>query len=320
VHPPFDPDVAAALGAVNAVLPPSISPDLIGRLREVTEAGHTKSLDDIRMRVRADEMTVPGCAGDSDLGLLVMRPRDSDPATALPGLYFIHGGGMIAGSNRTGVDWPLGWMAEIPMVVVSVDYRLAPEHPHPAPVEDCYRGFDWMGGHVDELGVDPERLVIAGGSAGGGLAAATALMARDRGGPRAAGQMLVCPMIDDRSITPSSTELVGEGVWDSVANATGWASLLAGAAGAPGVSPYAAPARATDLSGLPPAFVEAGSVEVFRDEAVDYASRIWHAGGQAELHIWPGGCHGFDEVVPEAPLSRDARAARLNWLRRVLAR
>jgi acetyl esterase/lipase len=319
LHPPFDPDVAAALVAVNAVLPSSIPPDLIGRLRAVTEAGHTKSLDEIRMHVRADELTVPGRAGDPDVGVLVMRPRGSDPATALPGLYFIHGGGMIAGNNRTGVNWPLEWMAAIPMVVVSVEYRLAPEHPHPAPVEDCYRGFDWMSEHVDVLGIDPDRLVIAGGSAGGGLTAATALMARDRAGPRAVGQMMVCPMIDDRAITPSSTELVGEGVWDSIANATGWASLLGGAAGAPGVSPYAAPARATDLSGLPPAFIEAGSVEVFRDEAVDYASRIWQAGGQAELHIWPGGCHGFDEIVPDAPLSRDARAARLNWLRRVLA-
>lgn len=108
-------------------------------------------------------------------------------------------------------------------------------------------------------------------------------------------------------------------MWDSVSNATGWSALLGAAAGGPGVSPYAAPARATDLSGLPTAFVEAGSVETFRDESVDYASRIWRAGGQAELHVWAGGCHGFDGVVPEAPLSRAARAARIDWLRRVLA-
>jgi acetyl esterase/lipase len=226
---------------------------------------------------------------------------------------------MIAGNNRTGMDWALEWMAEIPMVVVSVDYRLAPEHPHPAPIEDCYAGLEWVDNHLVELGIDPHRLVIAGGSAGGGLAAATALVARDRGGPRVRGQMLVCPMLDDRAITPSSTELVGEGVWDSISNATGWSSLLGAAAGTPHVSPYAAPARATDLSGLPTAFVEAGSVETFRDESVDYASRIWQAGGQAELHIWPGGCHNFDGTAPEAPLSREARAARVNWLRRVLA-
>jgi acetyl esterase/lipase len=319
VHPPFDPEVAAALVAVNKILPSSITPDLIGRLRDVTEAGNTMSLNEIRGHVHAEELMIPGPAGDPDLAVLVTRPKDNDPAIALPGLYFIHGGGMIAGNNRTGMDWVLEWMAEIPMVAVSVDYRLAPEHPHPAPIEDCYAGLEWVGNHLVELGIDPRRLVIAGGSAGGGLAAATALVARDRGGPRLRGQMLVCPMLDDRAITPSSTELVGEGVWDSISNATGWSSLLGAAAGGPDVSPYAAPARATDLSGLPTAFVEAGSVETFRDESVDYASRIWQAGGQAELHIWPGGCHNFDGTVPEATLSREARAARVNWLRRVLA-
>jgi acetyl esterase/lipase len=149
------------------------------------------------------------------------------------------------------------------------------------PVEDCYSGLEWIGNHVGELGIDSNRLVIAEGSAGGGLAAAIALVARDRGGPRVRGQMLVCPMIDDRAITASCTELVGEGVWDSISNATGWSCLLGPAAGGPGVSPYAAPARATDLSGLPPAFIEAGSVETFRDESVDYASGIWRAGPSA---------------------------------------
>jgi acetyl esterase/lipase len=130
--------------------------------------------------------------------------------------------------------------------------------------------------------------------------------------------MLICPMLDDRAITPSSTELVGEGVWDSISNYTGWSALLGATGGGPDVSPYAAPARATDLSGLPTAFVDAGSVETFRDESVDYASRIWQAGGQAELHIWPGGCHNFDGTAPHAPMSREARATRVNWLRRVL--
>ncbi|MCP2166256.1 alpha/beta hydrolase [Goodfellowiella coeruleoviolacea] len=324
VHPPFDPEVAKALPAVNAVLPPSITPDLIGRLREVTSAGHSSGLAELREHVHAEELTAPGPDG-TEVPLLVLRPKDTghpggtDPAGPLPGLYFIHGGGMVAGSNYTGLDWVLAWMAAIPLVAVSVDYRLAPEHPHPAPVEDCYAGLVWVGEHLAELGIDPDRLVVAGGSAGGGLAAATALLARDRVGPRLRGQLLVCPMLDDRASTPSSTELVGEGVWDSISNATGWSALLGAAAGGPDVSPYAAPARATDLSGLPPAFVEAGSVETYRDEAVAYASRLWQAGGQAELHIWAGGCHNFDGVVPHTPLAREARASRINWLRRVLA-
>ncbi|WIX76381.1 alpha/beta hydrolase [Amycolatopsis carbonis] len=312
VHPPFDAEIAAALVAVNEALPSSVTPELVGRLRELTAAGHTMSVAEIAERADVREI-------DGGVPLLVLRPKGSDPAVPLPGLYFMHGGGMMAGTNRTGADWLLGWLAEIPMVVVSVDYRLAPEHPHPAPVEDCYTGLTWVGEHLAELGIDPARLVVAGGSAGGGLAAATALMARDRGGPALQGQLLVCPMIDDRAGTPSSTELVGEGVWDSVSNATGWSALLGDAAGGPDVSPYAAPARPTDLSDLPPSFLEVGSVETFRDEAVAYASRLWQSGGQAELHVWPGGCHGFDEVVPHAPMSREARASRVNWLRRVFA-
>ena len=226
---------------------------------------------------------------------------------------------MVAGTNRTGVDWALEWMAEIPMVVVSVDYRLAPEHPHPVPVKDCYAGLEWMASHVGELGIDPDRLVIAGGSAGGGLAAAIALLARDRGGPAVRGQDADLP--DDRRSRHHSVEHRARrrrrlGQHLQCHRLVGPARP---AAGGPEVSPYAAPARATDLAGLPAAFVEAGAVETFRDESVDYASRIWQAGGQAELHIWPGGCHGFDEVIPEAPLAREARAARLNWLRRVLA-
>ncbi|MFF4592178.1 alpha/beta hydrolase [Amycolatopsis sp. NPDC001319] len=312
VHPPFDPEIAAALVAVNEALPSSVTPELVGRLRELTAAGHTMSVAEIGEHADVREI-------DAGVPLLVLRPKGSDPAVPLPGVYFMHGGGMMAGNNRTGADWLLGWLAEIPMVVVSVGYRLAPEHPHPAPVEDCYTGLTWVGEHLAELGIDPARLVVAGGSAGGGLAAATALMARDRGGPALRGQLLVCPMIDDRACTPSSTELVGEGVWDSVSNATGWSALLGEDAGGPDVSPYAAPARAGDLADLPPAFIEVGSVETFRDEAVAYASRLWQSGGQAELHVWPGGCHGFDEVVPHAPMSREARASRVNWLRRVLA-
>ncbi|MEW2503015.1 alpha/beta hydrolase [Amycolatopsis sp. NPDC047767] len=312
VHPPFDPEIAAALVAVNEALPSSVTPELVGRLRELTAAGHTMSVAEIGEHADVREI-------DAGVPLLVLRPKGSDPAVPLPGVYFMHGGGMMAGNNRTGADWLLGWLAEIPMVVVSVGYRLAPEHPHPAPVEDCYAGLTWVGEHLAELGIDPARLVVAGGSAGGGLAAATALMARDRGGPALRGQLLVCPMIDDRACTPSSTELVGEGVWDSVSNATGWSALLGEDAGGPDVSPYAAPARAGDLADLPPAFIEVGSVETFRDEAVAYASRLWQSGGQAELHVWPGGCHGFDEVVPHAPMSREARASRVNWLRRVLA-
>src|SRR3954452_3161414 len=166
---------------------------------------------------------------------------------------------MIPGDNRSGIDSTLDWAEEFGLVVVSVEYRLAPETPHPGPIHDVYAGLLWTAAHADELGFDPSRIVFAGGSSGGGLTAALALLARDRGGPAVLGQMLLCPMLDDRNDTVSSHQMAGLGVWDHMANATGWGALLGDAVGGPDVSPYAAPARATDLSGLPPAFIDVGS-------------------------------------------------------------
>jgi len=143
-------------------------------------------------------------------------------------------------------------------------------------------------------------------------------MARDRGGPALIGQMLGCAMLDDRNQTPSSYELDRQGMWDRTSNLTGWRALLGAAQGGPDVSPYAAPARAADLSGLPPAYLDVGSVETFRDEVLDYAARIWRTGGVAELHVWPGGYHGFESMAPAAAISVAARQSRLDWLRRLL--
>lgn len=187
---------------------------------------------------------------------------------------------------------------ELASAVVSVEYRLAPEAPHPGPVEDCYAGLVWTAANAAQLAIDPERIVIAGASAGGGLSAAVALMARDRNGPTPCGQLLIYPMLDDRNDTLSSMQMAGIGVWDRTSNDTGWTALLGDARGGPDVSPYAAPARAADLSGLPPTFVDVGSAETFRDEDIAYASRIWAAGGRAELHVWPGCFHGFDALAP----------------------
>ena len=155
-------------------------------------------------------------------------------------------------------------------------------------------------------------------SAGGGLAAATVLLARDRSGPAILAQVLWCPMLDDRNNSYSARQMVGLGVWDASYNGVGWTALLGDAQGGPDVSPYAAPGRATDLSGLPPTFIDVGSAETFRDEAVAYASRIWQAGGSAELHVWPGGFHGFELLAPQAAISQTAKAAVEPWLRRTI--
>ena len=150
------------------------------------------------------------------------------------------------------------------------------------------------------------------------MAAGTVLLSRDRGGPSILGQVLAYPMLDDRNDTPSSLQMRGIGVWDHDGNQTGWNAVLGSRAGGPDVSSYAAPARAADLGGLPPTFVDVGSAETFRDEAVEYASRIWRAGGTAELHVWPGGFHGHDTVVPQAALSQAAIRAKADWLHRLL--
>jgi acetyl esterase/lipase len=267
-------------------------------------------------RFTVDERVVPGLAGDPDITLLICTP--TTVTGTLGCIYHTHGGGMIIGDRRTGLEPMLDWAEEFGMVVVSVEYRLAPDHPHPAPVDDCYAGLLWTAAHAAELGFDPDRLIIAGGSAGGGLAAAVTLRARDEDGPALLGQMLMCPMLDDRNDTPSAIQMAGLGVWDRASNEFGWTSLLGDQRGGPDVSPYAAPARAVDLSNLPPAFIDVGSAETFRDEDVTYASRIWQAGGRAELHVWPGGFHGFDGLAPSAAVSRDAAQARLRWLHRLL--
>jgi acetyl esterase/lipase len=314
---PFDPELGAALSAISELLPPSFTAEAIPLLRSGGPVAPVTD-DDLRRdgKFTIQQRTVPGLDGDPDISLLICTP------TAVTGtlgcVYHTHGGGMIVGDNRMGVGEMLDWSEELGLVVVSVEYRLAPETPHPGPINDCYAGLLWTAEHADELGFDAGKLFVAGASAGGGIAAALALMARDKGGPALVGQMLMCPMLDDRNDTVSAVQMAGLGVWDRTSNDTGWTALLGDARGGPDVSPYAAAARATDVSNLPPAFVDVGSAETFRDEDVAYATRIWQAGGQAELHVWPGGFHGFDMMAPQAALSQEARAARVRWLHRLL--
>lgn len=317
--PPFDPEVAAALSLLYPFLPPDgVTPESIPTLRQGGAGMEPPSNEDLARggAFEVQERLVPGAEGSPDVPLLICRPSRSRTPSAT--IYTIHGGGMVLGNVRANLPQVLDWAQELDLLVVSVDYRLAPETQHPGPVEDCYAGLVWLAGQSEALGVDPRRIIVAGTSAGGGLAAAVALLARDRNGPALMGQLLECPMLDDRNDTLSAHQMSGLGVWDKTSNHTGWTALLGEARGGAGVSPYAAPARATDLSGLPPAFIDVGSAETFRDEDVAYASRIWAVGGVAELHVWPGGCHGFDNFAPNAPISQQARNARLAWLRRLL--
>lgn len=311
LRPPFDPEIAAAMLDQAETVVISLAPDEIDGLRASSTA---PDIGD----VAADAGSVasvhhaPGPAGD--VRLLLVRPIDA--SGPVPVLLHLHGGGLITGEVSHNVDMALdvapGW------AVASVEYRLAPENPYPAAVEDAYAALTWLVANAAELGLDAERVVVSGVSAGGGLAAALALLARDRGGPDLLGQLLIYPMLDDRNETVSSHQIDGFGVWDRGSNDTGWDALLGERRKTDDVSIYAAPARATDLTGLPPAFIDVASAEVFRDEDVAYATKIWEQGGVAELHVWPGGFHGFDAMAPQAALSVKARAARLDWLHRIL--
>ncbi|MFE4371870.1 alpha/beta hydrolase [Streptomyces sp. NPDC056835] len=316
-HPPLDPELTAVLTFVHEHLSPSITAEDIEELR--ANSMFAVADEDLTRNgtVELQNFSISGPPGAPKISLLVLRPVGL--AAGAPVFYYMHGGGMIIGNSRTGVGSVLDWAVDNGAVVVSVEYRLAPEHPDPAPIEDCYAGLLWTHEHAAEIGGNADRIVVAGASAGGGLAAGVALLARDRGGPRLLGQLLMCPMLDDRFVTLSSRELDGEGIWDATSNMTGWNALLGERRGGGDVSFYAAPARATDLTGLPTSFVDVGSVETFRDEDIDYATRLLQAGVQCELHVWPGGFHGFDGMAPQASLSQTASATRAAWVRRLLA-
>jgi len=312
--PPFDAELHAALEVIAGVISPTLTPDMIPQMRQMPA---DPTLDELVAGVGAvhEERTIAGYDGGEIVLSIYRRPGQ---ATAGPGIYHIHGGGMVIGNRFMGVQAFLPYIQTHGAVVVSVEYRLAPEFPDPVPVEDCYAGLVWTAEHADELGIDLSRLIVGGASAGGGLSAGVTLLARDRRGPQLRASLLIYPMLDDRNETVSSHQIQGIGVWDRTSNFTGWDALLGERRGTDDVSIYAAPGRAEDLSGLPPTFIDVGSAEVFRDEDVAYASRIWAAGGVAELHVWPGGFHGFDGFAPQAQLSMAMIDTRNRWLARML--
>jgi acetyl esterase/lipase len=318
-RPPFDPELAVELTTGPASLsPPTITPDLIPLIQQAPARVSLEMLFELFPDVAHEARTIPGPQGAPDIPIDVFRRRDGQRGG--PGFLYLHGGGMIAGGALDGVTCAFDLIRERDAVVVTPTYRVAPQNPDPAPIEDCYATLVWMAGAADELGFDETKLLIGGISAGGGLAAGVTLLARDRSGPALAGQVLLCPMLDDRNDTVSARQMAGVGIWDQGSNATGWRAYLGERAGGPAVSIYAAPARATDLSGLPPTFIDVGSAETFRDEAVAYASSIWAAGGDCELHVHAGGFHGFEFIAPTTSIAVHAGQARDAWLRRLMSR
>lgn len=291
---------------------------------ETTDVAERRAIDDAFTREMAAEMPandhvtrndrrIRG-SGDDEVDIVVRIYRPKGGEETLAGLYFIHGGGMMFGSLDS-EDHTAAMLAQtIPAVVVSVGYRLAPENPHPTPVLDCLAGLEWMAGHASELGLDRERIATYGGSAGGGLAMGTSLLVRDRGGPPIAYQMVSYPMLDDRCDSPSSHEFTEVGVVDRPMHLEAWAHYLKGRE----ADQYAAPSRASNMSHLPPTFIDVGEVDVFRDEGIAFAARLLAAEVPTELHVYPGAYHASEMIAPEAELSQRIWATRIAALRRAL--
>jgi acetyl esterase/lipase len=308
----MDPEVLAILSRnpVGRQGPPV--GDVETRRKNLTErmAAQADSLDPVADIGRTDVVTA--ATDGTELNLSWYWDPAIEPAGSA--VLYLHGGGFIVpllpiydGIMRTYTK-----ATGVPMLVV--DYRVAPEHSHPTPVEDCYTALCWLAHHAAELGVDPARIAVMGESAGGGLAAGVALMARDRGGPVLAQQMLIYAMLDDRTVGPDPHLPPEYLVFDYDDNSTGWGALLGPAHTSEEVSPYAAPARATNLSGLPEAYIDVGGLDILRDENINYARRLMDAGISTELHVLPGLPHGFEIVAPDVAATQRVITSRLRWL------
>ncbi len=264
------------------------------------------------------ERLIPGTEAAPDVRVLVYLPTPAQEA--LPVLLWLHGGGYIMGSANADDPMVKSIISAIGCAVVSVDYRLAPETPYPGPLEDCYAALKWVSTHANQLGIDPNRIAVGGSSAGGGLSAALALMARDRGEFPLMFQFLIAPMIDDRTVNLANPHpYTGEFIWTPEANRFGWTSLLGQEPGGTDISPYAAAARAENLEGLPATFINVGAIDLFLEEDMDYARRLMRAGVPTELHVYPGAYHGF-RMVADAQVTQAAQRDQLAALKRAFAR
>lgn len=301
----IDPELLPAIELLRSMPPIPMRPEEVGPSQEKA-LELIAQFESVRPRSEAVVSEDHHVVAQDGASLLVRTYRPRNARGPLPVVYWIHGGGFIGGSVTGDNGYCEGLVVGTGAAVVSIEYRLAQDHPFPGIFEDCMSGLVWLTEHADSLGLDGMRIAVGGASAGGGLAAATVLGARDRGVPGIVFQYLMYPMLDDRAITPSSAEVHGLPTWGSVSNANAWSIMLAGLGDEAEVPYYAAPARCSDLSGLPPTLLQTGEVDVFRDEDIDYAVRLLRAGVPTELHVYPGVFHGWELVAPGAESSRRA--------------
>lgn len=301
---PFDPELAAAL----ALQPTQSIEDLEAARalhRELLTSGEEEieGLDQLEI----DDHVVPAAARCPEVRVRAYVPLALQ--RPLPGVLYLHSGGFVLGSIEGEHARAASLALSVGAVLVSVEYRLAPEHPYPAALDDCYAALCWLAERADHLGVDPNRVAVAGSSSGACLAAALALLARDRSGPHVCFQLLNAPVLDDRLETPSMTVFTDTPVWDRHSALISWRHYLGEERG--DVSYYAAPARADDLSGLPPAYIATSQFDPLRDEGILYGLRLLQAGVAAEIHNFPGAYHG-SEIVETAEISQ-RRLADIDW-------
>ena len=269
----------------------------------------SQALQDVKREVRQ----VPGPQGAPEVRVLIYTPGDRGTAP-LPVILHIHGGGFVSGSADMSDPNSRSYAVEMDCVVISVDYRLAPETPFPGPVEDCYAALLWLHAAADELGIDASRIMVAGESAGAGLAAALCQLARDRGKVQPLFQYLAEPMLDHRS-AESDHPHVGQFGWTRDHNRFGWESMIG--KNVPEIVPaHCSPAMADDLSGLPPTFIHIGAIDLFLEESLDYARRLTRAGVSVELHVWPGAFHAFGST--DCHVTREARRVARTAIKRAL--
>ncbi len=300
----LDPELLPLLQAWPTV---TLTAETLPRVRKVRSelaAGDAPLPDTVTLETRH----IPGPTGAPDVAIKLIRP--ASPRPGAPAIVHFHGGGYVLDSSDPTHAQSVAWATRFGATVASVDYRLAPETRAPGAVEDGYATLAWLNAMAGELGLDPARIAVAGESAGGGLAACLALLVRDRGTFHLCHQQLIFPMLDDR--TASRTDLspvYGEYIWTPASNHFGWSALLGHEPGLDGVSAYAAAARAQDLTGLPPAFIATGALDLFTEENLDYARRLMAAGVATELHVYPGAPHAFMALAQADVSKRYARDA-----------
>jgi len=316
LRPPYDPLLQPGMDSMNDMFPEVLD---LARLRQMDDVFGIDHVLKAQPDFDHEDISVPGLEpGDADVTLTVFT-RKGSTRTDRPCFYFVHGGGQVGGRRFTGLDVAMGYFApEAEAVFVAVEYRRAPEHRAPAALHDTYAGLLWTAENAVRLGIDAAKIIVSGVSGGGPLAMGTAMLCRNNRKEFPFALMLQTPMLDDRDCTSSSKQFARDGPWCGTTNRMAWDHVLGADRGTDAVSELVAPARATDLRGLPQTFIDAAACEVFRDEAVAVASTLWRCGVNAELHVWPGAYHGFDMLSQDAPVAVFAAETKRAWLKRVL--